>query len=96
MKAFAELEHWNPDTATKAGMAVMIQKLLDQTGRDAKTIQAKDLKIEALTHELAQLRRIRFGAKSEILPPLQRDVFEETLDTDLAAIAAEVERLQDD
>ncbi|MDD5277297.1 MAG: hypothetical protein PHR16_14610 [Methylovulum sp.] len=43
----------------------MSQALLAQAGRDAKTIQAKDLKIEALTHELAQLRRIRFGVKSE-------------------------------
>ena len=52
--------------------------------------------IEALTHELAHIRRIRFGVKSETLSPLQRDVFEETLDTDLAAIEAEVEQLQDD
>ena len=51
--------------------------------------------IEALTHELAHIRRIRFGVKSETLSPLQRDVFEETLDTDLSAIEAEVEQLQD-
>jgi len=80
----------------------MIRALLDQTVHDAEllhlkdaAIQAKDLKIEALAHELAQLRRIRFGTKSETLSPLQRDVFEETLDTDLAAIEAEVEQLQD-
>nr|WP_251827632.1 IS66 family transposase [Methylovulum psychrotolerans] len=87
----------------------MIRALLEQTVHDAEllhlkdaqiqakdaAIQAKDLKIEALTHELAHIRRIRFGAKSETLPPLQRDVFEETLDTDLAAIEAEAEQLQD-
>jgi transposase len=33
--------------------------------------------------------------KSETLSPLQRDVFEETWNTDLSAIEAEVEHLQD-
>jgi len=96
MNPLAELDNLDLDPVAKSQVAMMIQTLLDQAGRDAKTIQAKDLKIEALTHELAQLRRIRFGVKSETLSPLQRDVFEETLDTDLSAIAAEVEQLQDD
>lgn len=96
MNPLAELDHLDLNPAAKTQMAAMIQALLDQAVRDAKTIQAKDCKIEALTHELAQLRRIRFGVKSEMLSPLQRDVFEETWDTDLSAIEAEVEQLQDD
>jgi transposase len=96
MNPLAELDHLDLNPAAKTQVAAMIQALLNQTERDAKTIQAKDCKIEALTHELAQLRRIRFGVKSEILSPLQRDVFEETLDTDLSAIEAEVEQLRDD
>lgn len=95
MKPLAELDNLDLDPVAKSQVAAMFQTLLAQAERDAKTIQAKDLKIEALTHELAHIRRIRFGVKSETLSPLQRDVFEETWNTDLAAIEAEVEQLQD-
>jgi len=45
-------------------------------------IKRKDVKIEALTFELARLRHLQFGAKNEILSPLQRDLFAETLTAD--------------
>ena len=63
----------------------------------AKTaeIVRKDFKIEALTFELARLRRIQFGAKNETLSPLQRDIFAETLAADIAAIEVELEQLAD-
>lgn len=101
MDPLAELDNLDLSPSAKNQVAAMVQALLGQVERDAKTIQAKDaairakdLKIEALAHELALIRRIRFGVKSETLAPLQRDVFEETLDTDLAAIEAEVGQLQ--
>jgi hypothetical protein len=40
-------------------MAAVIQSLIAQVQYDAKAIQAKAIKIEALTHELAHIRRIR-------------------------------------
>ncbi len=40
-------------------------------------------------------KRIRFNAKNEALSVLQRDVFEETWNTDVSAIAAEIEQLAD-
>lgn len=52
-----------------------------------------ETKIQALALELAHLRRIRFGVKSEALPPEQRDLFQETLETDQAAIEAETEQV---
>lgn len=58
-------------------------------------IKAKDFKIEALTHELAHIRRMRYGVKSEALSRVQQDLFDETLTTDLAAIEAEIEQLAD-
>jgi transposase len=69
-------------------VAAMLQALMDQT--------TADVKIAALTHELAYYKRIRFSTKSEALAPLQRDVFEETWNTDISAIEAEVEQLQGD
>ncbi|KJV04940.1 transposase, partial [Methylocucumis oryzae] len=110
MKTLADIDRLDFEPATKSQVVDMIRVLLDQTVQDRELLQlkdaqiqakdavirAKDFKIEALTHELAHLRRIRFGVKSETLSPLQQDVFEETLETDLSAIDAEIEQLQDD
>ena len=60
--------------------------------RDASLLHA-EAKINALTFELAQLRRIRFGAKSEALNAEQRDLFQETLEADIAACEAETEQV---
>ncbi len=59
--------------------------------RDA-TLKHAEAKIQALTLELAHLRRIRFGAKSEALSAEQRDLFQETVEADLAACEQEVEQ----
>lgn len=107
MKSLAELEHLDLNPAAKKHVAALIQSLLDQAEHDAKllhlkeaeiqakesAIKAKDFKIEALTHELAHIRRMRYGVKSEALTRVQHDLFEETLATDLAAIEAEIEQL---
>jgi len=60
--------------------------------RDASLLHA-EAKINALTLELAHLRRIRFGAKSEALNAEQRDLFQETLEADIAACEAETEQV---
>jgi transposase len=103
MKSLSELDHLDLDPTTKAQVAAIMQSLLDQVERDAALLQskdalikAKDFKIEALTHEVAYYRRIRFSVKSESLSPLQRDVFEETWNTDMSAMEAELEQLKDD
>ncbi|MGZ8094776.1 MAG: IS66 family transposase zinc-finger binding domain-containing protein [Methylosarcina sp.] len=92
----------NLEPSAKTEVAALIQALIVQAERDARliqskdaAIQAKDVKIAALTHELAYYKRIRFSTKSEALAPLQRDVFEETWNTDVSAIEAEVEQLAD-
>ncbi|MDO8939117.1 MAG: IS66 family transposase [Methylicorpusculum sp.] len=95
MNPLTELDQLNLEPAAKNQVAALLQALLDQVAQDAKTIESKDLKIGALTYELAYYKRIRFSTQSEALTALQRDVFEETFDTDIAAIEAEVEQLQD-
>ncbi|OAI03873.1 transposase [Methylomonas methanica] len=103
MNPLAKLDQLNLEPAAKSEVAAMLQALIDQAAQDAKVIQAKDatlhakdIKIGALTHELAYYRRIRFSRKNESLAPLQRDVFEETWNTDISAIDEEVEQLRDD
>jgi len=103
MKTLPELDHLNLDPATQIQVAAVIDALLAQAQQDSAEqlqvkdaeLQRKELKIQALTYELAYYKRIRFSTKSEALSPLQRDVFEETWNTDLSAIEAEVEQLQE-
>jgi transposase len=58
--------------------------------RDA-SLKHAETKIQALTLELAHLKRLRYGVKSEALSSEQRDLFQETVETDQAAIEAETE-----
>ena len=50
--------------------------------------------IDKLTHENAVLKRLKFAATSEAYNAEQKSLLEETLDIDLAAVAAEIEALQ--
>ena len=96
MKSLADLDQLYLDPAVKSQVAALVRALLEETQQaSAAEIARKDFKIEALTHELAYYKRIRFSTKSEALTTLQRDVFEETWNTDLSAIEAEIEGLTD-
>jgi len=102
MKQLAELARLNLDPVARTQVEGMLQSLIEQAEQDARQlrikdneIQQKDLKIQALTHELAHIRRIRYGVKNESLAPLQRDMFEESWNSDQAAIEAEIEQLND-
>jgi len=59
-----------------------------------REVAFKQATIDKLTHEMAVLKRVKFGAKSEAFTPEQKSLIEETLDTDLAALAAEIEARQ--
>lgn len=54
----------------------------------------KQLKIDQLTHEMALMKRRKFGASSEQLKGEQRHLFEETVEADLEAMALELKALQ--
>lgn len=57
-------------------------------------VSFKQATIDKLTHEMAVLKRLKFAARSEAYNAEQKSLIEETLDTDLAALAAEVEALE--
>ena len=52
MKILSQLDDLNLDAAAKTQVAALIQSLLDQVKKDAETLQANDLKIQALILEL--------------------------------------------
>ena len=75
----------------------LIAHLLDER-RLVETLQSevhfKATRIEQLTFELARYKRIRFERTSEKLDANQASLLDETLDTDLAAMQAELEQLK--
>ena len=73
---------------------IILQHELTIARRDHE-IAYKTAKIDKLTHELARLRRVQFSAKSERMNPEQRELFDEAMAADIAAVEAELEALQD-
>ena len=67
-----------------------LRRLLIEQDRE---LTWRKTKIEKLTHELSLHKRWRFGVKTERWPVEQAQLFEETVDADLAAIEAELEQL---
>ena len=69
-------------------------RLSEQITRRDTELHAAKIKIEALTLELAHLRRMRFGFRSEAFSAEERDLFQDTLASDLAAAQAELDKKQ--
>ena len=78
----------------------LITKIALQSKQHAVAIAAKDsdlqyrqAKIDKLTHELATLKRWKFGRSSEQIGGVQISLIEETLEADIAAIELELKDL---
>lgn len=91
-----ELARFNPDPALTDWITGTVRQLLDDTQAAASTVARRDtelhaaqIKIQALTLELAHLRRMRFGVRSESLSAQTLDLFQETLAADVAAAEAD-------
>src|SRR5450830_884670 len=97
------LTQFNPHTATPEALAAQVaawaqeaqrlQEQADLVARQRQEIHLKDTKIKALTLELAYHKRIKFCSTSEVFTAQQRDLFNETQETDLNAMQAELEQL---
>jgi transposase len=103
MELHAELARRTADPALADWVVQTMQQLLDNAQRQAAEqiarrdteLHAAQTKIQALTLELAHLRRMRFGARSEALSAETRDLFQETLSSDIAAAEAELAKQAD-
>jgi transposase len=82
------------DSMSADELRALASKLLIRIDSDTREIHWRDTKIEKLTFEMAQLRRVRFGVKSEQLDAGQKKLFEEAVDADIAALEAELEALR--
>jgi transposase len=77
----------NLDTLDQTQLRQTVQRLRVE-------LHHKSALVDKLTHENATLKRLKFAAKSEAYTAEQRSLIDETLDADLAAVAAEIERKQ--
>ena len=103
MDLATELAQFNPYTAMPKELAARVfswteqamklQQDADLAAKQRHEIYLKDIKIAALTLELAYHKRIKFQSTSEAFTGQQRDLFDETQETDLNAIQAELTQL---
>lgn len=82
-------------TMDEAGLRDLVGQLLARIDNDGRLIQWRDAKISKLTFEIAQLRRLQYGAKSEQLKGTQKALFDEDVESDLATLERELEELRD-
>lgn len=78
----------------------LVPELIAKIAQQSQIIAAKDsdiqyrqAKIDKLTHELATLKRWKFGRSSELLNASQISLLDETIDADIAAIEQELQEL---
>jgi transposase len=69
------------------------EQLREKLRASRAEVAFKQAVIDKLTHENAILKRLKFAAKSEAYNAEQKSLLEETLDSDLAAVAAEIEAM---
>jgi transposase len=96
MTSLPNLDHLTPEQL-RALAAQLMQRVesLDQTVETmGKKIHRDQTVIEKLTHEIAQLKRLKFAKRSEQLNPQQASLLDDLIDTDIAAIEAELQTLQ--
>lgn len=92
-----ELARFNPDPALAGWVSGALETLLAQVEQKTAEVEQKqsalkhaDIKIQALTFELAYLKRLKFSAKSEAFSSGQRDLFLDSLVEDTSAIQTEI------
>ncbi|HAT1685482.1 TPA: IS66 family transposase, partial [Klebsiella oxytoca] len=75
----------------------MVQKLMSENATDKaeqeRELQAKNQRIQLLEEMLKLVRQQRFGKKCETLAGMQRSLFEEDVDADIAALTAQLDKL---
>ena len=62
--------------------------------RRDRELAFKQAIIEKITHEMAVLKRLKFAAKSEHFNPEQKSLLDETIEADLAALQAELDKVK--
>ena len=71
------------------------QELRELTTRLMTQLRHQSALLDKLTHENALLKRMKFAAQSERFNPEQKSLLEDEIEADLAAVATEIDALQE-
>lgn len=71
----------------------MVRSLIGTVVAKDREIAFKQATIDKITHEMAVLKRLKFAARSETFNAEQKSLLEETIDADLAALQAELDKV---
>lgn len=88
MTSLAQLEHLDAQQLRELAAGLLVR--VESQNRE---LLHRQTRIDQLVHEMAMLKRYRFGARSEKLDSTQARLFDEFLDADLAAIEEELTEL---
>jgi transposase len=81
------------DMASKEAVIARHDAEIERRDRE---IAFKQAVIDKINHEMAVLKRLKFAAKSEAFNAEQKSLIEETIDADLAALQAELDKVPPD
>ncbi|KVC87622.1 hypothetical protein WL13_01805 [Burkholderia ubonensis] len=85
----ADLDALSPDE-----LRTLAAQLMAQVGEKDRELRYRQTRIDQLTHEIATLKRLQFGKRSEQFTAEQMSLLNEAIDADLAALEIELEQLQ--
>jgi transposase len=91
MTSPADLEALSPEQ-----LRALAAQLIAEVNEKKRELHYRQTRIDQLTHELAMLKRLQFGKRSEQLNTEQMSLLEEAINEDLAALEAELEQLAPD
>lgn len=77
----------------EAALSTVAQQWEVIAARD-RTIVLRETQNAALKAEIARLRRLQFSARTERMDPAQRELFEESMAADIAAVEAQLQAIQ--
>ena len=93
MTDLAQIDPAKLDELSAEELRALTLRLLEWRDRDAHAIAWRDSKIDKLTFELAQLKRLKFGRTSEQFSAEQKALFDEAVESDIAAIDEQIAAL---
>lgn len=73
-------------------LRAMVQKVMSENAEKRRELLEKSRRIQLLEEMLKLVRQQRFGKKCETLAGMQRSLFEEDVDADIAALTAHLDK----
>ncbi|PRG64644.1 IS66 family transposase [Burkholderia multivorans] len=84
----------NLDALSPDELRTLAAQLMAEVGEKNRELRYRQTRIDQLTHEIAALKRLQYGKRSEQFTVEQMSLLDEAIDADLAALEIELEQLQ--